>query len=76
VLRQGLGYAVIGLGVGSVAAAALSRRVSAILLSVSPVDPMVYGGAAGLVIAIAVLSSAVPAWRALRVDPMVALRCQ
>ena len=76
VLRQGLGFAVTGLLVGSLAAAALSRTMSAVLVSVSPADPVAYGGAVGFVIAIAVLSSAFPAWRALRVDPMVALRCQ
>jgi ABC-type antimicrobial peptide transport system permease subunit len=76
VLRQGLGFAVTGLLVGSLAAAALSRTMSAVLVSVSPADPVVYGGAVGFVIAIAVLSAAFPAWRALRVDPMVALRCQ
>ena len=76
VLRQGLGYAVTGLVVGSLAAAALSRAMSAVLVSVSPVDPVVYGGAFAFVIVIGVLSSALPAWRALRVDPMVALHCQ
>jgi predicted permease len=76
VLRQGLGYAVTGLVVGSLAAAALSRTMSAVLISVSPADPVVYAGAVAFVIAIAVLSSAFPAWRALGVDPMVALRSQ
>jgi ABC-type antimicrobial peptide transport system permease subunit len=43
---------------------------------VSPADPTVYAGAAGIIVAIALLSSAIPAWRALRVDPIAALRCQ
>jgi predicted permease len=76
VLRQGLGFALTGLVVGSLAAAALSRTMSAVLVSVSPADPMVYCGSVAFVIAIAVLSSAFPAWRALRVDPLQALRCQ
>jgi predicted permease len=76
VLRQGLGFALIGLAVGGLAAAALARMVAAVLVSVSPADPIVYAGAAGVILAIALLSAAIPAWRALRVDPMVALRCQ
>jgi predicted permease len=76
VLRQCLGLALIGLTAGSLAAAALARMLTAVLVSVSPADPAVYAGAAGIIVAIALLSAAIPAWRALRVDPMVALRCQ
>jgi ABC-type antimicrobial peptide transport system permease subunit len=76
VVRQGLGFAFTGLGVGSLAAVALARMVAAVLVSVSPADPVVYAGAAGFIVAIALMSSAIPAWRALRVDPMTALRCQ
>jgi predicted permease len=76
VLRQCLSLACLGLGVGSLVAVALARMLTAVLVSVSPADPTVYAGAAGIIVAIAVLSAAIPAWRALRVDPMVALRCQ
>jgi predicted permease len=76
VTRQGLGFAVAGFVVGSLAAAALSRTMSAVLVGMSAADPVVYGGAVGVIITVAVLASAVPAWRALRVDPMVALRYQ
>ena len=76
VVRQGLGLALIGLVLGSLAAVALARLAGAALVAVSPADPMVYAGAAVFTVGIAVLSAAVPAWRALRVDPMVALRCQ
>jgi len=76
VLRQGMGLALIGLVVGSFAAAALARMIAAVLVSVSPADPTVYAGAASVIVAIALLSSAIPAWRALRVDPIAALRCQ
>jgi len=76
VLRQGLGLAFTGLAAGSLAAAALARMMAAVLVSVSPADPLIYAGAAGFIVAIALLSSAIPAWRALRVDPMEALRCQ
>jgi ABC-type antimicrobial peptide transport system permease subunit len=74
VLRQGLTLALTGLVVGSVAAAALARLAAALLVSVSTVDPIVYAGVAVFTIAVALLSAAIPAWRALRVDPMVALR--
>ena len=76
VLRQGLGFALTGLVVGSLAAAALARMVASVLVSVSPADPMVYAATAGFIVAIALLSAAIPAWRALRVDPVDALRCQ
>jgi putative ABC transport system permease protein len=75
VIRQGLGFALAGLLAGSLAAAALARVLAAALVSVSPADATVYLTAALFTVAIAVLSVAIPAWRALRVDPMVALRC-
>jgi predicted permease len=76
VLRQGMGLAITGLVVGCFTAAALARMLRAVLVSVSPADPGVYASAAGVIVAIALLSSAIPAWRALRVDPIAALRCQ
>ncbi len=76
VIRQGMGLALIGLAVGSLAAAALARVVSALLVAVSPADPSVYVGAALFTVAVAMTAAAIPAWRALRVDPMVALRYQ
>jgi predicted permease len=74
VLREGLGLAFTGLVVGSAAAVLLARTLRAALVSVSPADPAVFAGAAGLIVAIALLSSVIPAWRALRVNPTVALR--
>jgi predicted permease len=76
VMRQCLGLAFLGLAAGAIAAAALARMLGAVLVSVSPADPEVYAGAAGIIVAIALLAAAIPAWRALRVDPMAALRCQ
>jgi predicted permease len=76
VLRQGLGLALAGLAVGLVAAAALARLAAALLGSVSSADPAVYAGAAVFTLTIALLSAAIPARRALRVDPMVAMRCE
>ena len=76
VIRQGLGFAIAGLAVGFLAAAAMARLASAVLVSVSTVDPLIYAETAAVTIAVALLSAVVPAWRALRVDPMVALRWQ
>jgi putative ABC transport system permease protein len=76
VIRQGMVFALIGLLAGALVAAALTRVVSATLVAVSPGDPLVYAGAAVFTLLIALASVAIPAWRALRVDPAVALRCQ
>jgi putative ABC transport system permease protein len=76
VIRQGMGLALIGLAVGSLIAAALARIASAVLVAVSPAEPSVYLGAALFTVAVAMTAAAIPAWRALRVDPMVALRYQ
>lgn len=74
VLRQGMAFALPGLLLGALAAAALARVASAALVAVSPADPAIYAGAAAFTILMALASTAVPAWRAVRVDPMVALR--
>jgi len=74
VMRQGIMFAACGLVTGSIAAAVLSRLASSVLVAVSPVDPLVYAGTALFTLLVAMVSAAIPAWRALRVDPMVALR--
>lgn len=76
VLRQGMIFALGGLFVGFLASAALARLVSAMLVTVSPADPLVYAAAAAFTLLIALASMAIPVWRALRVDPAVALRSQ
>jgi len=76
VIRQGISFAVAGLVVGSLAAAALARVVAAMLVGVGPADPVVYAAATGFTVLVALVSAAIPAWRALRVDPAVALRWQ
>ncbi|HEX8892220.1 MAG TPA: ABC transporter permease [Terriglobales bacterium] len=76
VIRQGLAFAAAGLVVGSLAAAALARVVAAMLVGVGPADAQVYAAATGFTVLVTLASAAVPAWRALRVDPAVALRWQ
>jgi predicted permease len=74
VLGQTAWVMLAGLGVGFVGGALLGRSVEAMLFSVSPADPGVYAAAAGCAALIAVAASVVPALRAMRVDPVVALR--
>jgi len=76
VVRQGMGFAAAGLLVGIASALALARMASAMLETVQPADPGVYLAAALFTLLVALASVAVPSWRALRVEPMVALRSQ
>jgi predicted permease len=66
--------AAVGLGTGAVLAAACSRLVSSMLFGLKPSDPSTWGMVFASVAAIALLAAAGPAWRASRIDPMVALR--
>jgi putative ABC transport system permease protein len=74
ILRQGLFVVVTGLIAGILAAAAMARLVGNFLSGVSPFDPPTYIGASILLAAVALLACYIPARRAIRVDPMVALR--
>jgi len=74
VLRQGLTLTMTGLGIGLVIAFGFSRVLSTLLYGVSPYDPLTFTGVAFLLIAVAMLACYIPARRAIRVDPMVALR--
>ena len=76
VLGQGARLAAIGLILGVVASIALNRSVSALLFGVTPTDPMTYCGVALLLIVVTLTAAYIPARRAARVDPMVALRCE
>ena len=76
VVRQGMVFALGGMLVGSLAAAALARVLSATLVGVSPADPLVYAVASAFTVLVMLASAAIPAWRALRVDPAVTLRWQ
>jgi predicted permease len=74
VLNQGLALALAGVGIGVGAAFALTRLMKNLLFRVSATDPATFVTIALLFMFVALLASVVPAWRALRVDPMVALR--
>jgi predicted permease len=74
VVGQGLTLAVVGVIAGGLAAAALGRFVETQLYSVRALDIMSFGLTAGVMIATALLASLIPALRALRIDPISALR--
>jgi predicted permease len=74
VLRQGLSTTLIGLVLGVGGALALTRLASSLLFEVRPTDPLTFGAVAGVITLVALVACVVPARRATRVDPMVALR--
>ena len=74
VLGEGARMTLLGAGIGVLAALALTRFMAKMLFGVRPVDPVTFGVVALLLCGIALLASYVPARRAMRVDPMVALR--
>ncbi len=74
VLGRGLRLVAIGCLIGFVAALALTRLMTSLLFSVKPTDPITFVGVMALLFAVAMVACWVPAWRATRVDPMVALR--
>jgi len=74
ILREGMGLALAGLALGLASAFVLSRLLTRFLYGIAPSDPVTYGVATVLVGGVAFAACAMPAWRAARVDPMVALR--
>ncbi|HYC69689.1 MAG TPA: FtsX-like permease family protein [Opitutaceae bacterium] len=76
ILRQGLGRTCVGLVVGLAGAFLLSRYMASLLFSVEPTDPVTFGAVSLLLLTVAFLASYLPARRAAKVDPIVALRCE
>ncbi|MGE5207693.1 MAG: ADOP family duplicated permease [Alphaproteobacteria bacterium] len=74
VLGQGLHLAIIGAAVGFVGALIVSQLMAGLLYGVRPTDPLTFAGVAFLLIGVALLACYIPGLRAVRVDPMVALR--
>jgi putative ABC transport system permease protein len=74
VVRQGLTMAFVGIVVGVAASLVATRLLDDMLFGVGPRDPLTFGVVAGLIAVAAVAASAIPAWRAMRVDPLVAMR--
>ena len=76
IVRQGLKVALIGIGIGLVAAFILSRLITSLLYGISAVDPVTFGATPLLLVLVALAATYVPARRAARVDPLIALRGQ
>ena len=74
VLKQGMLLALIGAAVGVLAALPVARLASGLLYGVSATDPLTYGGITLLLMGVALLACYLPARRATRIDPLVALR--
>ena len=76
IVKQGLALALIGCAIGAVAAVALSRLIASSLYGVPGADPVTFLGVVTVLLAVALLACWLPALRASRVDPMVALRAE
>jgi putative ABC transport system permease protein len=74
ILRNGMALVVIGLTIGLAGALALTRLMTTLLFEVSPTDPLTFGAVALAVILATLLACYIPARRATKVDPLVALR--
>ena len=72
--RQAIGMAAIGTVVGGALAAAMNRGLATLLFGISPFDGVTYVAVAILLLIAALLSAIVPAWRAARIAPAVALQ--
>ena len=76
VMQQGLVVAVAGLAIGSLVAMGAARLIAGALYGVGPFDPVSWLAAAGVVLAVSAVANFIPAWRAARVDPSIALRIE
>jgi putative ABC transport system permease protein len=76
VLREGLGLAMSGAVLGLTGAVVVSHLMRGLLYGVSPTDPLTFVSVAALLIAVALFACYIPARRAIRVDPMTALRSE
>jgi putative ABC transport system permease protein len=76
VLKQGMKLVLLGVGIGLIASAALTRMMTTLLFGVSATDPKTFAVIALALVCVAMLACFVPAHRATRIDPMAALRCE
>jgi len=76
ILAQGLKLTMLGIGLGLAAAYALTRWMESLLFGVRPTDALTFAAIALLLLVVALLACYIPARRATKVDPMIALRCE
>jgi putative ABC transport system permease protein len=76
ILEQGMRLALVGVGIGLVAAYALTRLMSTMLFNVSATDPLTFVAIALLLLGVTLLASWIPARQATKVDPIIALRAE
>jgi putative ABC transport system permease protein len=76
ILRQGMTLVMVGLVVGVISAFALTGMMKSLLFQVEPNDPITFAGVSAVLGAVALMACYVPARRALRIDPLRALRSE
>ncbi|HEV2135216.1 MAG TPA: ABC transporter permease [Terracidiphilus sp.] len=76
VVREGLGLVIVGVAAGCGVALCVTRLLKSLLYDVRPTDPATMAAVATLLLIVGVIACSAPAQRALRVDPMTALRCE
>jgi putative ABC transport system permease protein len=76
IIRQGFVTAAAGVAVGLAGAIALSRTIQGLLFGIEATDPPTLAGVVATLLTVAVIACTLPAWRATRVDPTLALRAE
>jgi len=76
ILRQGMAVTTLGVGLGLMGSVIASRGLAALLFGISWLDPLTYLGVVTLLMTVAVIACWMPAWRAAKVDPSIALQAE
>jgi putative ABC transport system permease protein len=76
VIGQGLRLVIIGVATGLLGSLALTRMIASLPFGVSATDSLTFMGMALLLVIVALVACFIPAWRAAKVDPMIALRAE